>query len=493
VDDLVVDGQLTALVVDDKDADAATAVVEALGKASEEAGLVKDREALLDVTSLGHGNDVTVITDIKDTVLLEDRAEHVLDDDRRAGVADEGRLLVQLLGEEVNTEVAVLASLSRGGDADDLARTALQDQQVADPDVVAGDGDGVGNHGAGGGVALSRGLLTGSGADNFAVTDNDILFDTLNAFLLRLGVGVVVVVVAAVDRVENFVRCAVETVTEAVVVAVFVVISHITLVLATGCVDSSLGYANLFVEGDGFTVGVGLLRRVLARVGRVAFPLTGLSVVLFGVGSSALTEVSLGCVDAGVEVVLGLAFVSAVLYVDLGFRVTLEGLTVVVSFDVDVNTAIETLVVEAVLGTGVEAVLTALFETVLAAGVAAVVLVNADFLFSADASGTATVFLSGGDADVLADALLVTGRAGLLGLRLLLLFPSSALDCYLLLSLDLFGLLVVSVGRRKDAERDWDSGVEIQPGDLRGTRVLCKTATRLAKQTRPIRGEGEGF
>jgi hypothetical protein len=331
VDDLVVDGQLTALVVDDKDADAATAVVEALGEASKEAGLVKDREALLDVTSLGHGDDVAVITDVKDTVLLEDRAEHVLDDDRRAGVANEGRLLVQLLGEEVNTEVTVLASLSRGGDADDLARTALQDQQVADPDVVAGDGDGVGNHGAGGGVALSRSFLTGSGAGNFAVTDNDILFDTLDAFLLRLGVGVVrvvVVVVAAVDGVENFVRCAVETVTEAVVVAVFVVISHVTLVLATGCVDSSLGYANLFVEGDGFTVGVGLLRRVLARVGRVAFPLTGLSVVLFGVGSSALTEVSLSCVDAGVEVVLSLAFVSAVLYVDLGVRVTLEGLTV---------------------------------------------------------------------------------------------------------------------------------------------------------------------
>lgn len=178
---------------------------------------------------------------------------------------------------------------------------------------------------------MSRSFLTGSGADHFAVTDNDILFDTLDAFLLRLGVGVVrvvVVVVAAVDRVENFVSCAVETVTEAVVVAVFVVISHITLVLATGCVDSSLGYANLFVEGDGFTVGVGLLRRVLARVGRVAFPLTGLSVVLFGVGSSALTEVSLSCVDAGVEVVLSLAFVSAVLYVDLGVRVTLEGLTV---------------------------------------------------------------------------------------------------------------------------------------------------------------------
>ena len=133
--------------------------------------------------------------------------------------------------------------------------------------------------------------------------------------------------VAAVNGVENFVCCAVETVTEAVVMAVFVVISHVTLVRTTGCVDSSLAYANLFVEGDGFTVGVGGLSWVLARVGRVAFPLTGLSVVLLGVGSSALTEVCLGCVKAGVEV-LGLAVVSAVLYVNLGLRVTLVRLTV---------------------------------------------------------------------------------------------------------------------------------------------------------------------
>ena len=65
------------------------------------------------------------------------------------------------------------------------------------------------------------------------------------------------VVVAAVNGVENFVCCAVETVTEAVVVAVFVVISHITLVLTSG-LDSSLGHANLFVVGDGFTIGVAL-------------------------------------------------------------------------------------------------------------------------------------------------------------------------------------------------------------------------------------------
>jgi hypothetical protein len=37
-----------------------------------------------------------------------------------------------------------LTSCSRGGDADDLARTTLKDQEIADADVVAGDGDSVG-------------------------------------------------------------------------------------------------------------------------------------------------------------------------------------------------------------------------------------------------------------------------------------------------------------------------------------------------------------
>lgn len=50
---------------------------------------------------------------------------------------------MQLLGEEVDTEVSVLASGRGGGNADDLARAALQDQEVAEADVVAGDGDGV--------------------------------------------------------------------------------------------------------------------------------------------------------------------------------------------------------------------------------------------------------------------------------------------------------------------------------------------------------------
>jgi hypothetical protein len=326
VDDLVVDSHLTTIIADDEDANAATAVVEALSEAAEEVGLVNDREALLDITSLGHGDDVAVITDVKNTVLLEDRAEHVLDNNRGAGVADEGRLLVQLLGEEVNTEVTVLASLSRGGDADDLARTALQDQQVANPDVVARDGNGVGNHGAGSGAALSGvlGLLTGSGGGYFAVTDNDIFFDTFGGVLVLV---VMVVVVTAVDGVENFVGGTVKTVTEGVIVAVFVVISHITLVRATGWVDSSTAYANLFVGGDGFTVRVPWLSWVLARVGGVGLPLASLSVVFFGVRSSAAAVVSLGCVDTAVEV-LFFTVVGAVLNVDLGLGVSLVWFTV---------------------------------------------------------------------------------------------------------------------------------------------------------------------
>ena len=53
---------------------------------------------------------------------------------------------MELLGEEVNTKVAVLASLGRGGDADYLARATLKNQEVTNADVVAGNGNGVGSH-----------------------------------------------------------------------------------------------------------------------------------------------------------------------------------------------------------------------------------------------------------------------------------------------------------------------------------------------------------
>jgi len=59
---------------------------------------------------------------------------------------------VQLLAEEVDTQVAVLSSGGGGGDADDLARTTLKDQEITKADVVARNGDSVG-----GGVTCIRG------------------------------------------------------------------------------------------------------------------------------------------------------------------------------------------------------------------------------------------------------------------------------------------------------------------------------------------------
>lgn len=188
VDDLVVDSKLTAVIVNDEHADAATAVVERLLKALEQVALVQDGQTLLDITSLGHGNDGTVITDVEDAVLLEDRTDHVLDNHRWAGVADERALLMELLGEEVDTEIAVLARLCRSGDADDLAWTTLQDQQVSNADVVAGNGDGVGRTRRAG---SSRITSTWSTHGDFAVLDNNVFFNTLGAAFVLVVVVMV--------------------------------------------------------------------------------------------------------------------------------------------------------------------------------------------------------------------------------------------------------------------------------------------------------------
>jgi hypothetical protein len=142
VDDLVVDSELLSVVGDDEDTDGSGSTSEGLLEARPEVALVNDLKTLLNLTGLGHGNKLSVIADVDETVLLEDRSEKGVEDDGRRGVRDNTRLLVKLLGEEVNSEVTVLASLSRGGDADDLARAVLEDDEVTNADVVARDGEG---------------------------------------------------------------------------------------------------------------------------------------------------------------------------------------------------------------------------------------------------------------------------------------------------------------------------------------------------------------
>jgi len=109
MEDLEVDGELTAMVIEDLDADATTTALEGFRKAGPEVGLIDDGNGLLDITSLGHSNN-SAILEIKDTILLEDWAEHSLDDNTWAGVGNEGRLFMQLLGEEINPQVPVLTS-----------------------------------------------------------------------------------------------------------------------------------------------------------------------------------------------------------------------------------------------------------------------------------------------------------------------------------------------------------------------------------------------
>ncbi len=51
---------------------------------------------------------------------------------------------MKLLGEEVDAEIAMLAGLSRRRDTNDLAGTALEDQEITNADMVARNRDGLG-------------------------------------------------------------------------------------------------------------------------------------------------------------------------------------------------------------------------------------------------------------------------------------------------------------------------------------------------------------
>lgn len=131
--------------------------------------------------------------------------------------------------------------------------------------------------------------------------------------MVRAGVRVVrrVVVAVTVDGVEDAISSFVETVTEGVVVTVFVVISHITLVLLGG-VDSrsSRLYSNL---GLGWVAGVDGVNLPAVAGGLVVGWLGGevgvilLSSVPSGDGTSTFAVLTLGDVNLGRGVVGGRA------------------------------------------------------------------------------------------------------------------------------------------------------------------------------------------
>lgn len=142
VDDLVVNSQFLSVVRDDQDPDGTGPLSESLPQLIPEIALVNNLQSLLDLTRLGHGDELAVVTDVNEPVLLEDGTQERVENDGWRWVRDNTWLLMELLCEEVNTKVPVLTSLSRGGDADDLAWTVLEDDQVTNADVVARDGEG---------------------------------------------------------------------------------------------------------------------------------------------------------------------------------------------------------------------------------------------------------------------------------------------------------------------------------------------------------------
>lgn len=176
---------------------------------------------------------------------------------------------MELFGEQVNTEVTVLASLGRGGNADDLARASLEHQEIANADVVAWDGDGsggrhlafwcVGWRGVSGGEVLGRrNLMRVAGGRSFGVAAADVDlarsrnldFAVFDNDFLTIDFWVLVVVVVtdqgwSVDWVGDTLCNTLNTTTERMILSLVVVIAHIPLGWVNGSPSSSL-YSNIF-------------------------------------------------------------------------------------------------------------------------------------------------------------------------------------------------------------------------------------------------------
>lgn len=106
----------------------------------------------------------------------------------------------------------MLTGLSRGGDTDDLTGTTLEDQQIANPDVMARNGNGVSHSAATFNIANS---LTDSVTDTGRTSLSIFLLDN---HLLAL--------VLWIERVKHAVSGVLKAATERVVASFVVVVTH---------------------------------------------------------------------------------------------------------------------------------------------------------------------------------------------------------------------------------------------------------------------------
>lgn len=119
---------------------------------------------------------------------------------------------MKLLGEEIHSEVAMLTCLSRGGDTDDLTGTTLEDQQIANADVMAGNGNGVSHSAAT--LNIANSLMD-------SVTDTG--RTSLSIFLLD---NHLLALVLWMERVKHAVSGMLKSATDGVVAPFVVVVAH---------------------------------------------------------------------------------------------------------------------------------------------------------------------------------------------------------------------------------------------------------------------------
>ena len=217
----IVDSELLTTVIQYEHAHATTSIVKRIAQSFKQTALVKYRQAMLHVASLCHGDNASVATNVKHTVLLKDRSEHVLHDNRWARVRDKRALLMQLFREEINTEIAVLASCRRGCDANHLAWSTLKNEQVTQPDVMTWDRDCVWWQ-----ATLSHTHTLAGSHRAIARAWTRLLVGAFLVLTLR-----VVVMTPSVNWMENAVCYTVSSSTERMIMSVFVVVAHIPLVL----------------------------------------------------------------------------------------------------------------------------------------------------------------------------------------------------------------------------------------------------------------------
>jgi len=75
VDNLVVNSQFLSVIRDDQDANRSRAMAESLLQLAPEMALVNNLETLLDLTGLGHSDELAIVANVDEAILLKDRAE----------------------------------------------------------------------------------------------------------------------------------------------------------------------------------------------------------------------------------------------------------------------------------------------------------------------------------------------------------------------------------------------------------------------------------